>query len=370
MRILVHEYVTGGGLAGRAVPVSLAREGSAMLAALIVDLAAIGCHEIVATSDPRFPPRAPPGVSVVALGAGDTRVLDALVAAADAVWLVAPETDRCLERLAARVERQGSGLLGPGVQAIRRASDKGSLPRRLARLGVPHPKTRVLRPDVDWKAAAREFAGPVVVKPARGAGCIGVRLARSARELRWAMRSVRSIAGRETLLLQEYVPGLAASVSVLTDGQRVIPLAVSAQLVRTTPSFRYAGGTTPADHPLADRAVEAALRTCQGLPGLRGYVGVDLVLSDSEAVVIEVNPRLTTSYLGVRAAIDENVAALALAACTGNLPEPPRARRRIWFTAAGRVRSTPRGRSGVWLRDTYEPTLAPRSLALPVPSSE
>ena len=55
--------------------------------------------------------------------------------------------------------------------------------------------------------------------------------------------------------------------------------------------------------------------------GLRGYVGVDLVLTDADAVVIEVNPRLTTAYLGVRAALDENIAALALEACAGRLPD-------------------------------------------------
>ena len=41
MRILVHEFASGGGLAGRPVPRSLAREGSAMLAALVTDLTAI-----------------------------------------------------------------------------------------------------------------------------------------------------------------------------------------------------------------------------------------------------------------------------------------------------------------------------------------
>ena len=56
---------------------------------------------------------------------------------------MAPETDRCLERLAARVERKGTALLGSGAAAIRRASDKAGLPRRLARHGVSHPKTRV-----------------------------------------------------------------------------------------------------------------------------------------------------------------------------------------------------------------------------------
>src|SRR5437667_1187518 len=141
MRILLHEFASGGGLAGREVPASLGREGRAMLTAVVADLAATG-HEIVTTTDPRFPLAAPPGVQVVTLAGSNAALLDALIASADAVWLVAPETDRCLERLAVRAERKGKMLLGPGAAAIRRASDKAGLPRRLARYGVPHPKTR------------------------------------------------------------------------------------------------------------------------------------------------------------------------------------------------------------------------------------
>ncbi len=86
--------------------------------------------------------------------------------------------------------------------------------------------------------------------------------------------------------------------------------------------------------------MEAAIGICQALPGLRGFVGVDLVLTATDAIVIEVNPRLTTAYLGVRSALEENVADLALAACAGVLPAPISARRRVRFTAAGRIVST------------------------------
>src|SRR5262245_38871562 len=115
MRILVHEFVSGGGLAGRDVPPSLATEGSAMLNALVTDLASIGSHQVVTTADRRFPVVTLPGVEVVTLPSESMRnaaVLDALMASADAVWLVAPETNRCLERLALRAQRKGRLLLG------------------------------------------------------------------------------------------------------------------------------------------------------------------------------------------------------------------------------------------------------------------
>src|SRR5262245_42614317 len=124
MKILVHEFASGGGFAGRPVPPSLAREGSAMRAALVTDLAALECHRIVTTIDPRFPLAAPAGVDVVTIAAASRGTLDRLVASVDAVWLIAPETDRCLEGLAARIESAGVRLLGSGAAAIRRASDK------------------------------------------------------------------------------------------------------------------------------------------------------------------------------------------------------------------------------------------------------
>lgn len=342
MRILVHEFATGGGLAGRPIPASLAREGAAMRAGLLADLAALGCHEIVATADPRFPLRPSAGVEVVHAANGRPALSDRLIASVDAVWLIAPEIDRCLERLAARVEQRRTLLLGPGAAAIARASDKAGLSRRLSRRGVPHPVTRLLRSDADATRVARSIGYPVVVKPARGAGCIGVALARNAHELRDAVATAREAGVRGPLLLQQYILGVAASVSLVGDGRRAVALSVNAQVVRPARRFSYRGGQTPLAHPLASRAIDRALRTCGALPGLRGYVGVDLVLTDSEAIVIEVNPRLTTSYLGVRAALrganGANLAGLVIDACDGELPAESLFRLRpVRFTAAGRI---------------------------------
>ena len=338
MRILVHEFVSGGGLAGRAVTPSLAREGAAMLAALVADLAAIRQHQIITTADARFPLAVPPGVEVVTLLPERLdRQLDELIATADAVWLVAPEIDGCLEHLAARAGRLGTIILGPDASAIRRAADKANLLRRLALHGIRHPNTCVLGAGDDCERAADAIGYPLVVKPARGAGCSGVSLARTAGDLHRAVDCSRRAGVRGALLLQEYLRGVAASVSLLADGRRAVPLTTNRQLVHTSFTFTYCGGSTPLEHPLAERAVDAALRTCRALPGLRGYVGVDLVLTESDAVLIEVNPRLTTAYLGARMAIDGNIAALALDACSGSLPSPPPPCRSVRFDTAGRI---------------------------------
>ncbi|HXI30085.1 MAG TPA: ATP-grasp domain-containing protein, partial [Vicinamibacterales bacterium] len=343
MRILVYEFASGGGLAGRDLPASLAREGAAMRAALVEDLAATGCARIVTTADARAADRLPPDVEVAVLPAGDRAreaALGALIAAADGVWLIAPESDGCLEQLAVMVEQQGRTLFGSSAAAIACASDKARLPARLACAGVPHPITFALGRDDDPRPVADAVGYPIVAKPARGAGSHGVGLAATARDLERAVAEARRATPDHAIVLQQYIRGAAASVSLLADGRDAVALALNTQTFGSPPPFGYRGGETPFAHPLAPRALAAAVEACGALPGLRGYVGVDVVLTDAEVFVIEVNPRLTTAYLGLRAAFDENLATLALAACGGTLPAAPRARRRVRFSASGDVTVT------------------------------
>lgn len=324
-RILVHEWASGGGALGRPVPAGLAREGQAMRDALAEDLRAIPGVEVVMTVDPRFPPRAPlPGVRVV-------RRFDAALRGADAAWVIAPETRGRLGRLARRVSDAGVRLLGSSPAAIAHVTDKGRLPDLCARLGIPHPETRRARPP-DARRIASVLGYPLVVKPARGAGSEGVgRVGRPS----GLSAAVDAAAAHGAVLLQRFVAGAPASVSLLCDGRGARVLAVNAQ--HLSPTFIYGGGETPLKAPLARRAARVAVKACQAHPGLRGYVGIDVVLGDGEVFVLDINPRLTTAYLGLRASLPANVAALALEACEGRLPRVPAACRRVRFTASGRV---------------------------------
>ena len=61
-----------------------------------------------------------------------------------------------------------------------------------------------------------------------------------------------------------------------------------------------------------DELAKLAARIATALPGFWGYVGVDLVMNDRGPVVLEVNPRLTTSYCGLGRALGISVAAMVL----------------------------------------------------------
>ena len=70
---------------------------------------------------------------------------------------------------------------------------------------------------------------------------------------------------------------------------------------------------------LTQTLARAAVRA---IAGLRGYVGVDLVLGEDAVRCIEINPRLTTSYIALRRVARLNLAHSIRDACmAGKLPE-------------------------------------------------
>ena len=77
----------------------------------------------------------------------------------------------------------------------------------------------------------------------------------------------------------------------------------------------------PLSPELNARAQYLGQRAAQAVEGLFGYVGVDLVLGScadgKDDAVIEINPRVTTSYVGLRRLARFNLAEALLAVTTG-----------------------------------------------------
>ncbi|MEX0978077.1 MAG: ATP-grasp domain-containing protein, partial [Pirellulales bacterium] len=105
--------------------------------------------------------------------------------------------------------------------------------------------------------------------------------------------------------------------------------------------FSYQGGSLPLEPSMASRARRLAARAVGSLPGPVGYLGVDLIMGDDPAgsgdVVIEINPRLTTSYVGLRALSRVNLAATMIAVACGREIELCWNSGKIVFTSSGTV---------------------------------
>jgi predicted ATP-grasp superfamily ATP-dependent carboligase len=334
MRILVFEHTCGGGLAGRPDLAGLRAEGQAMLAAVLEDLARLGGIEVRTLLD-----REPPAEvgrrwhHRLVFPGQEEEVFRAEAKAADAVLVIAPESDGLLAAYGRWAEEAGTFLLGPSAAAIRLCGDKRALAEWLRGSGVATPESRSFDSTATWET----HPFPAVLKPRDGAGSQASFLVRNPEELAAGAAQARREGWSGEMIVQPYMAGQPASVALLIGPRQVIPLLPAEQLLSPDGRFHYLGGAVPLAPELAARAVRLARRAVE-VPGLRGYVGVDVVLGEEGDWVIEVNPRLTTSYLGLRALAETNLAEAMLRLAWGEeVPEVCWRNGRVLFTAAGRI---------------------------------
>jgi predicted ATP-grasp superfamily ATP-dependent carboligase len=327
--VFVHEFITGGGWPSAELPDDLVMEAMAMLWALLADFRKWGNVQTTIMLDPRFENKIPgldrktlPADEVILIEPGQHEaIFSTQIRRSDAVLVLAPETDGILARLTGIVEAAGNLLLGSNSTAVATTADKTACYQCFQKAGLPTPHTRLTN-FASAPQVAEELGFPLVTKPLDGVGCAGVCLVMGPSELAGALNLVRKATSHNQILLQTFVSGIHASVSLLITQDRALPLSLNGQEVRSGRPFTYCGGVIPLDHPMAGRAFELSRNAVQQVPGLRGYVGVDLVLTQDEAWLIEVNPRITTSYVGLRQVLSINLAkAIWDACCWGVLPE-------------------------------------------------
>ena len=327
MRVFACEFVTGGGLAGRPLAASLCREGDIMLRALVRDLADVPGVEVVTTRDRRLPlgngdiPHFQIGESQPCAAAlqAELHWMDAaqepwdrwqeLMNECDAVWPIAPETGGVLERFTRLVEASGRRLLGSPSGAVRLTASKRRTSEVLAAHAIPVVPT-LTREDITTGAQLPSSQW-WVLKPDDGAGAADTHVLRSEREVRrWAHATGLQWAG---FVVQPYIPGAASSLSLLCRDGAATLLACNSQDVRLALNrLHYRGGVVGGREDGRALFAPLAARIAEAIPALAGYVGVDLVESAQGPLVLEINPRLTTSYVGLRAALGVNPAALVL----------------------------------------------------------
>ena len=322
-RVLVYEYCTAQGL-GRSEsdPAhSLFREGKAMRDALLADL------------------QSADDIEAISIDEADGDPEDAIRDGADGcdwVVVIAPELDGILERCSDAVWETDARLLGPAVETIRLTADKLAMYERWDEFFLPTPPTWTIE---DW--TGKRF--PVIWKPRRGAGSTATFRLNSTEDVE-AIRTAATAEGYPDakLVVQPFAHGLPASVSFLVGPDDAIPMIPTFQLISADGRFRYQGGELPIHPDLAERAVELGRKAVECTPHLLGYVGVDLVLGESpdgsRDVVIEINPRLTTSYVGLREAARFNIAEAMVKVASGEeIPEPRWKPGRVRFRADGSI---------------------------------
>ncbi len=308
MRLFVYEYVTGGGLSGEPLRPGITHEADLMLQALLAELAAVPGISVITTRDPRLLPLAVPA-EVLTPGPDESplALYDRGLEAAEAVWPIAPESGGVLELLSARALSRARTLLGSRPDAVRLTASKRATIAHLEDAGIAVPLTITIAEGVP------ERPGHWVVKPDDGAGCEGV-----VRVPDWSAARDRLAREPGRVIAQPWVEGDPVSLSMIAAGGTAVLLCCNRQQVHVEQGrVTLVGLQVNAIRDEGGRLTDLAGRIAAAIPSLWGYVGVDLILGADGPVVLEINPRLTTSYCGIHRALGINVAALVLALAGG-----------------------------------------------------
>ena len=258
------------------------------------------------------------GFEVVLPEEGDfTSEIERLAPGCDMGLVIAP--DHLLSRFTMVLE-QHTHNLGCGFMSIAVCANKVQTRKVLRQHGIPVPG------DAE--------SGKRVIKPLKGCGALGVRLSDGE--------------PAEGEFAEQFINGEHFSVSIVANriigdacqyftGNAPVVLAINRQDIRIDPdgSFHYLGGETPVHPDLEQEIIGTAKKTIEVL-GCQGYCGVDMVVAD-KAYVIEVNPRITTSLVGIVSCMKEEIADILVAASKGRGPEIVHLDGRVRFDTDGQV---------------------------------
>ena len=115
------------------------------------------------------------------------------------------------------------------------------------------------------------------------------------------------------IIVQEFIEGTDVSVSLISDGKKAIPISLNEQFVELKyEKGTYLGGKIPFESKYKDEAFDIAKNAVEAIDGLKGFVGVDLIINADEkdiysVYLLEINSRFTTPYVGLSKIANINI---------------------------------------------------------------
>ena len=304
MKILVFEYITGGGFNKQNLPEALLAEGCLMLQALLDDMnryAQLGHElEVVVMLDERVKALInTSGMQAVVISPeqNTTDEFTRLVQQCEAIWPIAPEFDGLLQGLCQTVTDLNKLLLNSPAQVVAITGDKWLSYQHFKQHHIATVPTRLFTGVEQYEGDSSTW----VVKPLDGVGCIDSYILTDKQDF----MAMKARSGR--YIIQPQLVGQTISLSCLfKQGRAWLLCANQQQFTISNQQYHLAGLVVNHTDDLAAYSVLVDA-IAKALPALWGYVGIDLIETPEQTWLLEINPRLTTSYVGIHEALGLNV---------------------------------------------------------------
>lgn len=315
MKLFIYEHITSGALINTALPASLEREGNMMLHAIVEDFLQTADTEVIILRDGRLSNITITSAALTCLYIENEHDFQIAyrnaVQEADSVLAIAPETNNTLLEIQQSIIAAGRKSLGCGVSAVATTTDKYQCAQVLQAHSLSTPNTVIAS---EWSQQGFESTSGYIIKPRDGAGCVNTLFLPNKSQLSaWLDKQIDNL---DQLIIQPYISGISLSFSLLYSERGVSVLSLNHQHVSKSESeLNFSGCTINGIDPVQltiEQATSLSQKIHQAINGLWGFVGIDVVVTDNDIIVIDINPRLTTSYIGLHDSLQTNPAQLLL----------------------------------------------------------
>ncbi|MDL2246641.1 ATP-grasp domain-containing protein [Methanobrevibacter sp. OttesenSCG-928-K11] len=237
---------------------------------------------------------------------------------------IAAENDMNLYKLTNILEENNVKVYGSSTNATMISSDKFKTYDELYGV-VAQPRTFKLKIDSKgyWLRALRNLYEKwqsedplsqlkIIIKPISGVDCEDIKIINNLDEISYDLEEIFPINSR--ILIQDFIEGIDVSVSLISDGKKAIPLSLNKQEIELdNDNQKYLGGCLPFESNFKQEAYEIAIKSVESISGIKGFVGVDLILNNgnldlNDVYLLEVNSRFTTPYVALQKIANFNIA--------------------------------------------------------------
>jgi predicted ATP-grasp superfamily ATP-dependent carboligase len=326
--IFILEFVSGGGFNQVKIPASLFAEGYGMLRSVIADFKNLE-YEIETLLDFRihFLSRYLKAdiINIVQNSDNFITKFKECVRKSKFCFIIAPEFVNTLFNLTKIALDNDAIVLSVGLKGIILGSSKLKTYNFLKEKNICTPMSFLVpykqgRFDIEFiSGKLNEFDAPIIIKPEDGVGAESIYYFETENQIvKFFNQSPDPLDHSRRYILQEFIEGTDLSVSLIGNNNpntssKSSPIMVGINhqnivIKNSHHESKYLGGYTPVENweeiAISLKKVFEKLN----LLYFNGYFGIDFIQKqDGSLSFIEINPRLTTSYIGIRNVVKQNL---------------------------------------------------------------
>ena len=293
--ILIYEYITGGGIINEDLTHDLLYEAKLILESLINDFSKLKTIDFKYLLDYRLKDKYGSSNSIIVKDS-DYNFLSDIYKNFNYVLPILPESHNILYHYSRFLEKNKIKKILSSSETIKVMSDKKLFSNFCKRSEIKHP---LLISDISKIKKNKLY----VIKDRFGAGCSYIQIISGKDIERFDSKKY---------IIQEYIKGQSFSASIFCSKGNFTILSLNEHQVKKKRNNYIKINKIIVNKNISDNPKIYGLinKLKKSISTLSGYIGIDFIITNDDIYIIELNPRITTSFTKLNSTLGINLAEL------------------------------------------------------------